>query len=48
MDKDGDGKLCKDEIIEGYKKFFGKTLNMEEVDKIFDSVNINKTGCIDF
>ncbi len=41
MDKDGDGRLSKEEIMEGYEKFFGKTLNKEDVDKIFDLVDLN-------
>ena len=34
--------------MDGYEKFFGKTLNKEDVDKIFDFVNISKSGYIDF
>lgn len=48
IDKDGDGRLSKEEIMEGYEKFFGKTLNKEDVDKIFDLVDINQNRFIDF
>ena len=34
--------------MQGYEKFFGKTLNNEDVDKIFDFVDLNKNGFIDF
>lgn len=48
IDKNGDGKLSKEEIMEGYAEFFGKTLNKDDVDKLFDSVDIDKSGFIDY
>lgn len=48
MDGDGDGRLSKEEIMEGYEKFFGKTLNKEDVDKIFELVDLNQNKYIDF
>ena len=48
MDEDGDGRLSKEEIMEGYEKFFGKTLNKEDVDKIFELVDLNQNKYIDF
>jgi len=35
FDKNGDGKLSKQEIIDGYQEHFGKTMNSEEVDNLF-------------
>ncbi len=48
MDKNGDGKLSKEEIVEGYDQFFGKTLSKDDVGKLFDSVDIDKSGFIDY
>jgi len=35
FDTNGDGKLSKQEIIEGYENNFGKTMNQDEVDDLF-------------
>jgi calcium-dependent protein kinase len=48
IDVNGDGKLSKDEILEGYTKFFGKTMEREDILKMFDSVDIDKSGFIDY
>jgi len=48
IDKNGDGKLSKEEIFEGYDLFFGKHLDKEEIEKMFDSVDIDKSGFIDY
>ena len=48
LDKNGDGKLSKEEIFEGYEQFFGKHLEKADVDKMFDSVDIDKSGYIDY
>lgn len=32
----------------GYERFFGKNLNKEDVDKIFDCVDMNKNNFIDY
>ena len=49
LDKDGDGKLTREELIEGYTKMFNnRTLAEEEVDKIIQQVDHNMSGNIDF
>jgi calcium-dependent protein kinase len=48
IDKNGDGKLSKDEIMEGYDLFFGKTMDKGDIEKMFDSVDIDKSGYIDY
>jgi calcium-dependent protein kinase len=48
IDKNGDGKLSKEEILEGYDKFFGKTMERDDVLKMFDAVDIDKSGFIDY
>lgn len=48
LDKNGDGKLSKDEIYEGYEQFFGRTLDRNDVDSMFDAVDIDRSGYIDY
>ena len=49
LDKDGDGVLSKEELIEGYMKFYGDRRKAEEtVLKIWDDIDINKDGRINF
>jgi calcium-dependent protein kinase len=48
LDKNGDGKLSKEEILEGYDKFFGKNMDKEDIEKMFDAVDIDKSGFIDY
>ena len=48
LDKNGDGKLSKEEITEGYDLFFGKSMDKEGIEKMFDSVDIDKSGFIDY
>jgi calcium-dependent protein kinase len=48
LDTNGDGKLSKEEIFEGYEQFFGKSLDKEGIEKMFDSVDIDKSGFIDY
>lgn len=39
MDVNGDGKLSKEEIKNGYAEFFGKVLSDEEIDEMFARVD---------
>ena len=48
IDKNGDGKLSKEEILDGYDKFFGKTMEKEDILKMFDAVDIDQSGFIDY
>jgi len=48
MDTNGDGKLSKDEIKNGYAEYFGRTLNDQEVDEMYDKVDTDKSGAIDY
>ena len=47
LDKNSDGKLSREELIEGYKKIYGE-LAEEEVDKILQRVDANGSGEIDY
>jgi Ca2+-binding EF-hand superfamily protein len=48
MDVNGDGKLQKDEIQAGYKKFFGRELSNEEVNEMFSKVDADGNDEIDY
>jgi len=48
LDKNGDGKLSKDEIFDGYDQYFGKGMDKETLEKMFDSVDIDESGFIDY
>ena len=48
IDKNGDGKLSKTEILEGYEEHFGKHLDEDELDNLFSSVDIDGSGFIDY
>jgi len=48
MDTNGDGKLQKDEIKAGYKKFFGRDLSDEEIDDMFNKVDADGNGEIEY
>jgi calcium-dependent protein kinase len=48
IDKNGDGKLSKEEIYEGYDLFFGKNLDKNDIEKMFDAVDIDQSGFIDY
>lgn len=48
MDVNGDGKLSKEEIKNGYAEFFGKSLTDEQVDEMFAKVDADGNGEIDY
>ncbi len=48
MDTNGDGKLSKEELIQGYDKAFGEACDIEEVDRIFKAVDTDNSGSIDY
>ena len=48
MDINGDGKLSKDEIQQGFAQYFGRSLNDKEVDEMFEKVDADGSGAIDY
>ena len=48
IDKNGDGKLSKEEILDGYDLYFGKAKDKDDIEKMFDSVDTDKSGFIDY
>ena len=48
MDKNGDGKLSKDELMEEYLKIMGESEAKEEVDRIMKEVDSDNNGFIDY
>ena len=48
MDVNGDGKLDKEEIKNGYGQYFGRTLGDEEIDEMFAKVDTDGSGEIEY
>ena len=48
MDANGDGKLSKEEIKNGYQVHYGKIISDKEVDQMFDAVDTDQSGYIDY
>lgn len=48
IDENGDGQLSKEEILKGYQEATGIPITPEEVDKMFDEIDIDKNGTIDY
>ena len=48
MDVNGDGKLSKQEIKNGYLEYFGKSLTDEQIDDMFAQVDADGNGEIDY
>lgn len=40
--------LSKEEIRNGYQKVFGYSINQEEIEKMFEAVDIDSSGYIDY
>ena len=48
IDKNGDGKLSREELLEAYKMTMGKEAALEEVEHIMKTVDVNGSGFIDY
>ena len=48
FDKNGDGKLSMEEVKEGYLEHYGKVMSDEEVEQMFNAVDTDKSGFIDY
>jgi calcium-dependent protein kinase len=48
LDKNGDGKLSKDELLLGFTDIMGATAAEEEVDRIMNLVDTDQNGWIDY
>jgi calcium-dependent protein kinase len=48
IDKNGDGKLSLEEILDGYDEFFGKNMDKTDIEAMFKSVDIDGSGFIDY
>lgn len=48
LDKNGDGKLSKDEVKDGYMAHYGKLISDEEVDNMFKAVDTDESGFIEY
>ena len=48
FDENGDGKLSKQELINGYARFIGLEAAKKEADEIMENVDIDESGFIDY
>jgi len=48
LDLDHDGQLTQEELLIGYSKLMGAEEAKKEVNRIFELIDINRTGAIDF
>ena len=48
LDKNSDGKLSKEELIEGFSETMGQAAAEIEVDRILANVDLDKNGHIDY
>jgi len=48
MDVNNDGKLSREEIKRGYFECFGRTIDDKEISEIFERVDMDKNGMIDY
>ena len=48
MDMDGNGKLSKEEILRGWKVFSGTNISLAEVDAMFENIDFDGNGQIDY
>ena len=48
LDKNSDGQLSKEEVKEGYSVHFGRLISDEEIDRMFDAVDTDQSGYIDY
>ena len=48
LDMNSDGKLSKEEIKDGYVNHFGRLISDSEVDRMFDAVDTDQSGYIDY
>jgi len=48
LDKEGDGKLSKQELMEGCAKLSGENISQEEIDEIMKQIDVDNNGLIDY
>lgn len=48
IDANGDGQLSKEELFNGCSKVFGESMSFEQVEAIFEKVDVDGSGSIDY
>jgi len=48
MDENGDGKLSKEEMFKGYDIYFSNDFAWYEIEDLFDRLDTDKSGFIDY
>jgi len=48
LDKEGDGKLSKQGLVEGWAKLGGENISQEEIDEIMKQIDVDNNGLINY
>ena len=48
LDKNGDGVLSMEELVNGYSKIYGKALGEKIAKDPFDKLDVNNNGTLDY
>ena len=48
FDKNKDGRLSKEEILNGYEEYYGTPPKMDEIDALFAKIDTDGSGTIDY
>jgi calcium-dependent protein kinase len=48
LDKNGDGRLSKGELLDGYESVVGIAMSPDELSAAFDAIDMDKSGTIDY
>lgn len=48
MDTSGDGTLSKDELLDGYRKYYGDDFNEKEVEALINMADASEDGLIGY
>ena len=48
FDKNGDGKISRDELKQGYRQYYGTDLTDTQINEIFDRLDVNRDGDISY
>ena len=48
LDKNGDGKLSKEEIMDGFENIYGRHVDEDEMDEMFKQMDLDGSGTIEY
>ena len=48
LNSNHDGHLDKEEVAQAYDKYFGNAIDLDDIDKMFQLIDVNGSGTIEF